>query len=226
VDEYELIESFKPAPATTVAEVLARVASVPDRADIAAAAAERAEADARADARETRMMLNRRLGNPLGEVSRMQAVVSEIRDRVQAMETELEKERGRLSRASETLAHWSEQADEVYRASVQRSAPDDLLGPAKAILAGHQEYVAASRAAIAAVQAGTPRQRRPFGGEVRRSEFTCAGCKAEGIDPDTSFLLHSDPDRHPGLDAEIDFYPEPGEPVQRRGYSYAGEISR
>ena len=198
MDEYELIESFKPAPATTVAEVLARVASVPDRADLAQAAAERAEADARAEVRETRMMLNRRLGNPLGEVSRMQAVVSEMRDRVQAMETELEKERGRLSRASETLAHWSAQADEVYRASVQRSDTDDLLAGEKATLKEHQEYVAASRAAWSAAQTGTPRREpRPFvsRGSVTRSE-QCHWCTVQGASDQEAFLIHNDPE-HP-----------------------------
>jgi hypothetical protein len=228
MDEIDFLEQFRPAAPTTVAEVLARVASVPDRADLAAAAAERAEADARAERYEARMLANRMTGNPLGEVSRMQAVVSEAREQVQELEGQLEKARDRLSRASETLAHWGEQADEVYRASVQRSDTADLLGPAKETLAGHRAYLQASRAAWEAAQAGTPRREsRPFASRGRvavRSHLECVYCLREGVDAETSALLHHDPTWDvPITTAEQAEQAEHAERRGRRGYA---EISR
>jgi hypothetical protein len=228
MDEIDFIEQFKPAAPRSVAEVLARVASVPDRADLAAAAAERAEADARAEQFETRTLLNRRLGNPLGEVSRMQAVVSEAREQVQELEGQLEKARGRLSQASETLTHWSAQADEVYRASVQRSNTADLLAPAKQALAGHREYVAASRAAWSAVQAGTPRREsRPFASRGRvavRSHLECIYCLRENVDAETSALLHHDPTWDVPITTAAQA--EQAEHAERRGHRSGAEISR
>jgi hypothetical protein len=229
ISEADFAASFRPPPAGSAGEVLTRRLATPDLDDLAETLAAKAAADARAEQREQLIAANRASGDPIGQVSRYQGMVSELRGEVLDLETQLEAARGRLNRAAENLVHWSEQADEIRTAVAGRSdsVEGDLLAPAKAVLAGHQQYVAASRAAIAAVQAGTPRQRRPFGGEVRRSEFTCAGCKAEGIDPDTSFLIHNGPDRHPGLDAEIDFYPDPDHAERRRVRSgYAREISR
>jgi hypothetical protein len=119
-----------------------------------------------------------------------------LRGEVRDLEGQREKARGRLGRAAENLVHWSDQAEEIRAAVAQRSDPGDLLGPAKAALAGHQEYVAASRAAIAAAQAGTPRRApRPFvsRGSVTRSE-SCQWCIDQNVSDEDSYLLHSDPE--------------------------------
>jgi hypothetical protein len=198
VDEFELIDQFKPGPATSVAEVLARAAATPDRDELAEAAAERAAADARAEQREQMAMLNRMHGDPLGNVSRCQAAVSELRGEVDDLEEKLQAARSRLNRAAENLVHWSEAADQIHNATARRSNPDDLLAPAKAVLAGHQQFVAASRAAVAAMQAGTPRQRRPFGHAVRSDQpVTCEMCKKYGATAEQSFLIHQDPSPEP-----------------------------
>jgi hypothetical protein len=79
-----------------------------------------------------------------------------------------------------------------------RSAPD-LLAPAKAMLAGHREYVTASRSKMREAAAGTPRQPRPFAGpgNAARSEVTCEMCKKYGATAEQSFLIHSDPSPAP-----------------------------
>jgi hypothetical protein len=231
MDEFGLIESFRPAPATTVAEVLARAAAAPDREEIVQAAADRAAADARAEQREAQMMLNRQMGDPLGNVSRYQAAVAECRDEVQDLEVRLEAARGRLGRASDTLAHWAGQADEVHRASVQRSDPGDLLGPAKA---AHREVAAATRAARETLQSGMSRQavrsrpggRRPFDGEISRSEY-CVYCTKEGVSDHDSYLLHSDPEYNcPVTTPEQAAKAEQAAAAERRGRGAYTEISR
>lgn len=223
MDELELVESFRPAPATSVAEVLARALQAPDRDEIEQAAADRLAADARAEQRETQMMLNRQLGDPLGNVSRCQAAVAECRDEVADLENRLETARGRLSRATDSLTHWAGAADELHRASVRRSDTADLLGPAKAALAGHQQYVAASRAAREAVQAGTPRRApRPFRGDVAvRSHLECIYCQRENVDPETSALLHLDPQHDVPITTAAQ-----AEQAERRGHRNHAEISR
>ena len=129
-----------------------------------------------------------------------------------------------LHRQADSLRRQLDAAHEAMSPPSRRD-PDPLEAVNRV---GHAAYVEASRAAVAAVRAGTRRpERRPFAGRgsAVRSEVTCGGCKAEGIDPDTSFLLHSDPDRHPGLDAEIDFVPDVPEQAERRHGGYA-EIAR
>ena len=148
MDEVSFIEQFKPGAATSVAEVLARAAAMPDRAELEEAAAARAAADARAEQRETLMMLNRAADDPIGMVSRCQAQLAEERGRVRDLESQLETARGRLSRAAANLDHWSAEADAIHTAVARRSDTADLLAPAKA---AHAEYVTASRAAFAAV---------------------------------------------------------------------------
>jgi hypothetical protein len=222
MDEAGFIEQFKPAPATTVAEVLGRALVAPDRDEIVQAAAERAAADARAEQRETQMMLNARAGNPLGQVSRYQAVVAECRDRVTDLENQLETERSRLRRATETLAHWSEAAEEVT-ATARRSAPADLLTPAKQ---AHAEFAAATRAAFAAVQSGTSRPApRPFrGGVAVRSHLECVYCLRENVDAETSALLHLDPQHNVPITTAAQA--EQAEHAERRGHGSYAEVSR
>jgi hypothetical protein len=123
----------------------------------------------------------------------------------------------RLERQQASLQQQLDAASEAI-APPERRDPDPLEAAAQR---AHAAFAEVTRARMAELEAGVRRSRpRPpfFAGRgvAVRSEVTCGGCKAAGIDPDTSFLIHSDPDRHPGLDAEIDFDPEQRGPVQRR----------
>jgi hypothetical protein len=194
ISEADFAASFRPPPAGSAPEVLARRLATPDLDELAEAVAAKAAADARAEQREQLLAANRSSGDPIGMVSRCQAQLAEERDRVRECEARLEEARGRLSRAAGNLEHWTAAAEEVRTAVAQRSDTNDLIGPAKAMLAGHQEFVSATRAAVAALGSGAPRQRRPFGGVARRSEVTCHECIKAGASPEESFLLHADPD--------------------------------
>jgi hypothetical protein len=149
VDEIEFQSQFRPAPATTIGEVLARRLATPDRDELAENAAAKAAADAAARQREELMLANRAAGDPLGQVSRYQAAVGELRGEVLDLEGKLEAARAKLSRAEGNLIHWGEAADEVRTAVAQRSDTGDLLAPARR---AHQEFVTATRAAVAAMQ--------------------------------------------------------------------------
>jgi hypothetical protein len=194
MDEFGLIEQFRPDAPTTVAEVLARAAAAPDRTEVEQAAAERAAADARAEQRETTAMLNRMQGDPIGNVSRCQAAVSEARDRVMDLQAQLETAQGRLSRAAEQLAHWSGAADEVMATARRSAVSDDPLEQAQR--RAHAAFAEITRTKVAARAAGTPRRApRPFAsrGSVTRSE-SCQWCINQNVSDEESYLLHSDPE--------------------------------
>jgi hypothetical protein len=224
MDEFGLIEQFKPGPATSVAEVLARAAAMPDRDELVQAAADRAAADARAERREAEAMLNRMAGDPLGNISRCQAAVSEARDRVTDLENQLEEARGRLSRAAESLAHWSGAAEEVHRASIQRSDPGDLLAPAKQALA--EERVERMLAAVRARPAGRPKGEvsRSRGAVAARSE-SCQWCIDQNVSDHDSCLLHSDPEYNVPVTTPEQAQQQ-AEHAERRGYRVYGGVSR
>jgi len=218
MDEIDFIEQFRPAAPTTVAEVLARVAATPDRDDLAQAAADRVRADARAEQRETWAMLNRMAGNPAGEVSRCQAIVAECRERVAELEGQLETARGRLSRAGESLAHWSQTADEVHRASIQRSDPADLLAPAKQALA--EQRVERMLAEVQARPAGRPKEvSRSRGGVASRSE-SCQWCIDQNVSDEQSYLLHSDPELNVPVTTPEQAAQWQATQAERRAYGY------
>jgi hypothetical protein len=197
VDEVGFVEQFKPGAATSVAEFLARAAAMPDRTELEEAAAARAAADARAEQRETTAMLNRMQGDPIGNVSRCQAAVAEARDQVTDLENQLETARGRLGRATENLAHWSQAADEIM-ATARRTSGDPME---QASRRAHQAFAEVTRAKIAARAAGAPQQApRPFAGRgsVTRSQpVTCKLCIKYGATPEQSFLIHADPSPEP-----------------------------
>jgi hypothetical protein len=196
MDEIEFAAQFRPPAAGSLTEVLAKAAVMPDVGELAEAAAAKAAADAATGQREQLLMANRAAGDPIGMVSRCQAQLAEERDRVRDLESQLETARGRLSRAAANLDHWSAEVDAIHTAVARRSDTDDLLAPAKA---AHAEFAAATRAAFAAVQAGTPRPaRRPFGNAVRSDQpVTCAMCIKYGATAEQSFLIHADPSPEP-----------------------------
>lgn len=193
MDEYGLIESFKPAPAMSVEEVLRRAALAPDRAEIEQEQAERAAADQRAEQRELTAMLDRAAGSPLQQVTRCQAAVASCREEVDDLEAQLERSRAKLRRAAESLVGWEAEAERVMTAARRQS--DDPL--TQASRRAHEAFVSVTRAKVAEMAAGTPRRERHpkgHGGHAVRSE-NCVYCTQEGLDDDTAFLLHSDPER-------------------------------
>jgi hypothetical protein len=220
MDEISFAASFRPPAASSAADVLARRLATPDLSELTEDAAARAAAEARAAQRETMLSLNSQMGDPIGHVSRYQAACSELRGEVDDLEAQLTAARGRLNRAAQNLVHWTEAADEIRSIAAQRSDTGDLLAPAKQLLAGHQQYLAASRAAVAAVQAGTPRQPRPFAGhgDARRSEpVTCPHCIKCGFTPEQSFEIHhTDADGRPIAAAE---QADQADQAQREGHA-------
>jgi hypothetical protein len=196
VDEIGFAASFKPSGPVTVQDVLRRQLAMPDRAELEADRRERAEAAAREERAEAMRLANYQFGDPLGQLTRSQMAAAEARDRVRALEDELAEARKVLHRCAEEYVGWQEQAEQVT-ATAARSAPHDLLGPAKA---AHQEFVSATRAKVAAMGTGAPQRtsRRPFGGEASRSEpVTCKMCLKYGATPEQSFLIHNDPAPEP-----------------------------
>jgi hypothetical protein len=179
-----------------------RVQALTARDDALAAVQEkRAEAE-RAEVREARLealeFANRLGGDPVGELQRARAQVTDYDDEVRDLTVRLEKAQAKLTRAQGNMEFWSKRMGEVTGAVSRSVSPDDLLGPAKAALKEHREYVAASRAAWSAVQSGAPRARRPKGevsrgGEVRRSELECVYCVENNVNHEDSTLLHLDP---------------------------------
>jgi hypothetical protein len=172
--------------------------------DARAGAAEQREQSERRVAAEERaeaLMLANRMGDdPLGGLRRARADFDAADDVVRDLAGKLEKATARRDRALESVQFLSRRMDEITGLA-QRSAPPDMLAPAREALKAHREYVQASRAAWQAVQSGTP-GRPPFarGGVAVRSEeeVTCPECIAMGADPQESFWIHhSDADGNP-----------------------------
>ena len=195
------------------------------------AAQEREDADraARAQARtEDLALANRGSGDPLGEISRARSVLAAVDDQVADLAEQLRKVQDKRDRVLGGIEFWTQKLAAVND-SVQRSATmgDDLLDPVKRQLAAaHREYVQASRARMA----GTPRQaRRPFArrGDAARSEH-CVHCVDQGVDDETSYLIHSDPDlRLPVTSTrEQAAQADKAEHAERRRYASHAEISR
>jgi hypothetical protein len=206
-----------------------------DAADRAAELAERrADAERQAQRQEQAEMLalqNRQMGDPIGELSRARAAAGQVQDRIADLESQLERERAKLSRAQSNVEFFAERSQAVTDA-VSRSAPlSGIEGAISRAQAAHREYVAASRRAWAEAQAGTARRERPFvsrGGVAARSEpVTCPGCIAVGATPEQSFWIHhSDADGNP-LASAPDPVPVPPDDTDRRSAAgYGPEIIR
>jgi hypothetical protein len=190
------LESVNPASADgqgrTVAEVLARARAGEQQGEAAEAAEAEAKRAAALEQAETLALQNRALGDPMGGISRAQAVATEARDEIAELEAKLAKAHKKLAGAQGNLEFFAARM-QVAQDSARRSAGADLLAPAKA---AHREYVQTSQAAQAAAQAGTPwRARRPFAsrGAAVRSEH-CIHCINQGVSDEDSYLLHSDPE--------------------------------
>ena len=178
--------------------------------DSRAAALEKREADQREAARQERLetlqWAERRGGDPLGELQRARSAMSAYDDEVRDLAAQLEKATARRDRAQANTEYWAGRMQEVTGA-VSRAVPqNDLLGPAKAALEGHREYLAASRTAWSAAQGSTP-GRRPFAGvpaaDAECSGATCAVCEWGRRNPAPSREADHAERRRPGRYAEI-----------------------
>jgi hypothetical protein len=195
MNELEFQRQFKPDGPPTLGDVFAR-AMLPDRAEQEEARAAKAAAAALAERNEQLALANAMAGNPLAELSRAQSATAAARDVVRDLEARLSEAREVLSRAEGNMAAWSGQVEELQANVARRSSAEiDVLAPAKA---AHMEFVSATRAAIAAMEAGKPRQvtRHPFvsRGNAVRSEC-CTWCTKFEVPDEHSFLLHSDPEK-------------------------------
>ncbi len=185
---------------------LARALAASDRKDQAAEAAEKAEAEARRaaalDRAEGLALMDRQLGHPLAEIQRAQADAAAALDEVTDLSARLAKAQGKLDQARHNVEFFAARMQAAHD-SVARMATatggEDLLGPAKA---AHAEFVARSRAAWAAAQAGQQGRARPFarGGVAARSDTDhamCVECAKVGASAAESALIHLDPSPEP-----------------------------
>ena len=128
--------------------------------------------------------------------------MAELQDEALDLTTRLDAVNGKIHREASNLVYLNDRADEIRQDVARSSDTGDLLAPAKAALEGHQQYVAASRAAIAAVTAGTPRQARPPFGDAVRSETRCPRCQISherfDVTEEECYLISSDPSPAPG----------------------------
>jgi hypothetical protein len=144
---------------------------------------------------------------------------AEARDRVRALEDQLAEARKVLHRCAEEYVDWQQQA-EIVTATASRSAGDDLLAPAKKVLAEQRvERMLAERSARA-----PRRERRPFGGVVSRSHLECVYCLRENVDPETSALLHLGPSLAVPITSQAQAEQSEQATAERRTYSYAGTV--
>lgn len=159
MDEAEFQSQFRASGPVTMQAVFAR-ALMPDRDELAEAAAQRAAEGSRAEERELRRMLNAQAGDPLGQLTRAETAAAAPRDEVRDRESKLDIARGRLHRAAEAVVDFRTAADEVMTSSARRSSPHDLLSPAREALAAQRvEHMLAERSARP-VEAAR-RERRP-----------------------------------------------------------------
>jgi hypothetical protein len=230
-ETYEFLESAAAADPGPAAR--ARLKSdAADRATELAEAREIAERQAqRQEQAEMLALQNRALGDPIGELSRARAAAGQVQDRIADLESQLERERAKLSRAQSNIEFFAVRSQAVSDA-VSRSAPmDGIEGAIFRAQAAHREYVAASRRAWADAQAGTAWRERPFvsrgGAAVRSEPVTCPGCIAVGATPEQSFWIHhSDADGNP-LSATAEPVPVPPDDTDRRtSAGYGREIVR
>ena len=166
-------------------------------ASAAAAAREQAAREAEQAGRaEERALVNRQLGDPLGEASRARFALAEAQDEVTELTARLKKAAAKRDRALGTVEFWTQRMAAVSD-SVRRSVPTELEASreARRMLAA-LKVDAELRAGVSRPSSGA---RRPFAsrsrgaGQVVRSE-NCAWCMEQGASDREAFLLHSDPE--------------------------------
>jgi hypothetical protein len=206
---------------------LAKALAQSDRADRREAAATEREAEARRMAglerAEALALADRQLGGPLAEIRRSQMLMAEAADEIAELQAKLEKairKRDSARQNAEFCATRMQAATDCATRSATVTGGPDLLAPAKQ---AHREYVQASRAAWKQAQTGVAP--RPFArrGVAARSEY-CVHCAEQGVDDQTSYLLHSDPELNvpvtpPGMQAEADRRQAEADRLTELGYS-------
>jgi len=164
-----------------------------DRREQVQADREQAEREAaRQERTESLALADRQLGNPLGELSRARAALSDAQDQVLELAGQLEVARGRESRSRANLVFWAERMGSVTD-SVERSAQCDPFEAARTrATEAHREFARNTRQAMRAAAAGeAPRSRRPFAAvAVRGEEQNCKHCRQLGATEQESFAIH------------------------------------
>lgn len=153
-------------------------------------------------------------------------------DAVAELEAEKEKvERGdpgrvsQLERRVESLRRQCGEAQQMITPPQAQRSADPVGGALERARDAHQEFVEVTRAQLAGQS--RPRAWRPFAGRgsvVARSEC-CVHCIDQGVDDETSYLLHSDPELNvpvtaPGTQAEADRLMELGYSKETARYAY------
>ena len=174
---------------------VAKAQALEQMADAREAAAERREAGVREAAREQRLesmlFANRQAGDPLGGIQRARAAYTDADDECRELAAQLERAQAKRGRAEANVAFFAERAQQANQLAT-RSASADLLSPAREALAD----AAAARVErmLAAASVSRPKElSRSRGDAVRRSEH-CVHCINDGVDDETSYLLHLDPE--------------------------------
>jgi hypothetical protein len=197
-----------------------------------------AAADAKADAADQRGVLARqaaadervelltlanRQGDPIGQLSRFRAECAAADDECRDLADRLAKATAKRDRLDECIRGLAGQVDEIT-ALLQRAEP--LSGVEGAVSRAQEALreVQAERRVDAMLSRPVTRPKevsRSRGAEVARSEF-CVYCTEAGVDDETSYLLHSDPELNCPVTS-----PEQAAQAERRQYAGHGrEISR
>lgn len=186
-------QTFGTGKQTAVPGILA-MANAPTWGELEEERAAKAAAEATAARREKIAALDAANDHPIAKRSALMAEAGESRIRIADLAEQLARAQQDHERIEANLAYYDRVVGEIQAAAAPPPSDDPL---AVAGRRAHAEFVEATRAAFAAVQAGTPRrERRPFAGGVAvRSHLECVHCQRENVDPETSALLHLDPER-------------------------------
>ncbi len=164
--------------------------------DAKSAAIERSEQTEREaqgrDRVEALRFANRQGGDVLGGLQLARAAFEAADDRCRDLTAQLEKATVKRDRALSSIQDLSRRMDEMT-AAVSRSAPVDMLALAKEAL---REAQAKRRVDAMLARSRSGARARPFvsrGDPAARSEY-CVHCIDQGVDDETSYLLHSDPE--------------------------------
>jgi hypothetical protein len=160
--------------------------------DRAAKVAEARQAAGREEARDQQMVAYRLAGvQPGAAIARAQAIM-DLETEIATRQAEIDK----LTRRRERLvAEGQDQAEAVSRAATMVHGPVSASGVEGAVQRARQalaEEASWRKAERAVARRSVSRPKGP-GGVAVRSEY-CVHCTAEGVDDETSYLLHSDPD--------------------------------
>jgi len=157
--------------------------------DAADASRDEAEKVAAAESRrEALEFANIQAGNPLGELSRARAALSDADDLRRDALDQLRKADRAVARAQSNIEFWSARLEPVTQVAQRSRVPSDPVEAAQ----WHAHEVFRARTSALRTEAREVSRSRPkgSGGVVRNEPVTCPHCLAVGATPTESFLLH------------------------------------